>query len=183
VAREGANVRFGVKAGLNFSNMNFNKGYPKPAVSVENTWKTGLFFGVAWQLPLYTDKLFLKQEYLLSQVRGEDKRIETGYVLNYLSMPLMLTYTFMPRVSLVAGPQFELLIQAKEITNGTSIKMTHDTEERSIGVVGGLEFQVRKSLILSGRFMHGVNHIGLSQRSARKEFKFELLQGGIEYLF
>lgn len=182
LAKEAAAVRFGVKVGMNLSNMNFNKGYPPPAIPAEAAWKRGIAFGLSWQIPLF-DKLFLKQEYLFSQMRGEDTRIGTSYFFDYLSLPVLLKYSFLPRFSFVAGPQFELLIQAKESTNSHTSIVTHDTEERSIGVTGGMELQLTKRVSLDARYMHGFNHVGIGQRSVVKEFKYELIQVSTEFLF
>lgn len=175
-------VRFGAKIGLNFSNTNFNRGVPAPPVAVDTKWKPGIAAGFLLQVPL--SKLFsLQQEYLFSQMGGEIKDSGTEYKFSYLSLPLLLKYGFLSRFSLFAGPQFDLLIQAKQQINGASLDITHDTEERSIGAVAGAEYYVLKNVSLTGRYMHGLNHIGIGQRSDITEFMYESVQIAAEVKF
>ncbi|MCW3118434.1 MAG: hypothetical protein JWM28_2516 [Chitinophagaceae bacterium] len=167
--------RFGFMAGVNFSHMNFNKGVPPPPVPVKTTWKTGVFFGFLLQVPV-TGNLSVQPEYLFSQLGGENKDSKVIYKLNYFSMPVLLKYQFTPKIAAMAGPQLDLLINAKKDSSGSSDNITHDTEERSFGLAIGLEFQILKDLGINARYMHGLNHVGIGQRSDVKEFKYELLQ-------
>jgi len=167
--------RFGFQAGANFSNMDFNKGSPAPAVPVPSAWKAGLSIGFLMRVPLDKDKHWLLQpEYSYTQRNGSDKSISTSYQLDYITMPVLLHYEINSLLSVYAGPQAELLIHGSANANGVKSNITHDTEERSIAAIGGLECRFAKSFFLSARYMHGFNHIGIAQRSANtKEFKYE----------
>ncbi len=175
-------VKFGLIAGANYSNMNFNKGNPAPASPVSAAWKSGVLAGGFVQIHL-AGKFFLKQEYVLSRRRGKDMRTETSYQMHYLSLPVLLKYSLLPRWSIVAGPQFELLARARTFTEGHSFNSTHYTEERSIGIVAGLEYQLTKKVSINSRFMHGFNHIGLGARPYVNEFKYESVQLSASYFF
>ncbi len=177
-------IKFGAKAGINYSNMNFNKGKPPAQPDFQTSWKTGGRFGIVLNVPL-KDNLSLQSEYLYSQAAAEINNPKTGYRLNYLSMPVLLKYAFVSKVSVLAGPQLELLISGKELQNGNSVNITHETEERSVGVALGIEYELTKLLNLEMRYMNGFNHIGIGQRSANnvKEFKFEVLQLTIGIMF
>ncbi|WP_114781485.1 porin family protein [Botryobacter ruber] len=168
-------VDFGLKFGINYANANFNKGFPKPSIPVESSWKPGFLAGLLVEVHVH-DKFSLQQEYLFSQVGGEDKSLETAYKHRYASLPVMLKYKPIPKVRLTAGVQFDLLIKAEENIKGVQAVTTYDTEERSVGFNGGVEFLVSQHLSLNVRFMHGFNHIGIRQRSVRKEFKYEVAQ-------
>ncbi len=98
------------------------------------------------------------------------------YKLNYFSMPVLLKYQFTSKIAAMAGPQLDLLINAKKDSSGNSYNITHDTEERNFGLAVGLEFQLLKNFGINARYMHGLNHVGIGQRSNIKEFKYELLQ-------
>ncbi|WP_324672717.1 outer membrane beta-barrel protein [Hymenobacter sp. GOD-10R] len=172
---EKAAVRFGARLGANITNTNFNQGFPKPVVSVETTWKAGVMAGFFWQIPLRKN-LFLQQEYLFSQMGGAEKSTGTTYQLRYLSLPLLLQYKPLSKLAFVVGPQFDLLLQAKERTNGTTTTITHDTEERSFGATAGLEFYITNGFSLQARYMQGLNHIGIGQRSDVQEFKHQMVQ-------
>jgi hypothetical protein len=121
-------------------------------------------------------RLALQQEYLFSQVRGEVSNGGAQYTLRYLSLPLLLKYTLVPRVAVVAGPQFDLLIQARQKVGSQTADITHDTEERGIGATAGVEVSLWKRLSLNARYLQGLNHIGIGQRSAVQEFKLQSIQ-------
>jgi opacity protein-like surface antigen len=175
-------THFGFQAGANFSNMNFNKGEPPPPAHIDPSWKAGITLGLLMRVPL-GDNCWLQPEYNFVQRNGADKSIATTYELDYLSLPLLLHYKIWRGLSLYAGPQGELLIHAASTDNGTKTDITHDTEERSLAAVAGIECRVVKSFFLSARYLQGFNHIGIGQRSNTKEFKYQAasLTAGIRF--
>ena len=179
---KGLRVKYGFKIGVNYANLNFNKGYPKPLAPVESSWKKGVILGLLLQVPVYK-RFSIQQEYLFAQIRGENKSLEINYLFTYISLPVLLQYKILGGFSLVVGPQFDLLIQAKEQTNSSNSNITHDTEARNIGVTAGLEYGIFKHLNLNARFMHGFNRVGIMQNFSGKEFKYELLQLSADFKF
>jgi hypothetical protein len=167
--------RFGFKAGVNVSHMNFSRGHNSPALNIVTTWGKEINIGFIVLVPL-TDKLFFQPEYSYAQMGGEIKAAKTIYKLNYLSMPLLLKYQLVEHFSLLAGPQFDILLNAKKTIDGNAADITHDTEERSIGVAAGVEYEISNSFTIDARYMQGLNHIGIGQRSDIQEFKYELAQ-------
>ncbi|MDP9042733.1 MAG: PorT family protein [Bacteroidota bacterium] len=166
--------RFGFIAGVNISNMNFIQGEPPPDIPAASSWKTGFMCGLQLRVPL-TNKLLLQPEYVFSQRNGSDKSLGINYTINYFSLPVLVSYQVFPRLYFIAGPQFEITIDASSSENGITTNITHDVEERGIGVVGGLEFTILRSIFLSCRYMQGLNHVGIGQRSNTKEFKYQVI--------
>ena len=166
--------RFGFQAGANVAAMNFNLGSPAPAEHERLSWKAGITFGFLLRVPL-AKNLFLQPEYTFAQRNGEDRSLVKTYTLNYFSLPVLLIYKILPFVSVMAGPQAEILINARSTTNGASGNITHDVEERSVGIAAGLEGRVTNNIFLSVRYFQGLNHIGIGQRSDVKEFKYEVI--------
>lgn len=166
---------FAIKGGIQLVNMNFNEGHSGVAHSLEAIWKSGVLLGglVRFQL---SNKSYMSQEYLISRVRGRYRPYETDYVLDYIALPVLVHFEVRPKIKLATGPQFELLLQGKEISNGKAAKITQLTEERSIGVVVDVSYRYSDRIGINGRFMHGLNHIGIYQRAGRREFKYELVQ-------
>jgi hypothetical protein len=175
-------VSFGVKLGANYSNTNFNQGSPKLPTPVEMTWQVGFVAGFLVQIAL-PHRLALQQEYLFAQVSGKISKEDTQYTLRYLSLPLLLKYTLVPRLTIVAGPQFDLLIQAQQKVGGHTTGITHDTEERGISATAGVEISLLKSLSFNVRYLQGLNHIGVGQRSAVREFKLQSVQLSLDTRF
>jgi len=168
-------VSFGFKAGINVSNMNFNKGEPAPTTPIQASWKPDFALGLFMEVPV-CNNLYIQPEYLYSQMAGEDKNSEEAYNMSYLSLPVLLKYKIGHKLAILAGPQFDLLIKAEQKNSAENSNITHDTEERSISAIAGLEFNLIKPLNLGVRYLHGFNHIGIGQRSAVKEFKYEAVQ-------
>jgi opacity protein-like surface antigen len=174
-------VNFGFRLGLNYSNTNFNMGEPKPVVPVDTKWKTRFVVGALVEVGL-NEHLALQQEYLYSQQSGE---ISGGarYHMQYLSLPLLLKYRIVPHLAVVAGPQFDLMLRAQQEVQGQTTNITHDTEERGLGATAGLELTIWRNLGLSARYLQGLNHVGIGQRSAVQEFKWQSVQVAAEVRF
>lgn len=170
-----SDVDFGFKAGASFSNMNFNKGYPAPAETISPSWKPGFLLGFVVEIPVY-GKLKMQPEYLYLQTEGENKATGATYSFSYISLPVLFKHPLISQLSIMAGPQFDLLIKADQRFEGNATVITHDTEERSIAAVVGLDYGLSSVLSLNARYLHGFNHIGLGQRSSVTEFKFETVQ-------
>jgi hypothetical protein len=165
---------FGFQAGASISNMNFNLGSNELDTTIKSAWKPGFTFGFILQIPL-NEKFSLQQEYSFARRYGTNSSIGVDYRLDYLSIPLFLKYMISDRFDVFAGPQFELLIDAQSMDKGENVDITHNVEERSIGVAGGLNFHITSAFFISGRYLEGFNHIGIWQRSATvKEFKYQL---------
>lgn len=174
--------RFALRIGTDITNMNFNKGVPAPEPPVDAVWKTGITAGFSVQIPL-VNRLYLQPEYVYTRRSGFDKRVAKSYHADYFSLPILLRYQLSYPLSVVAGPQAELLINAKAKSNGASTDITHDMEERSIAFTAGLNLRIRKEFFVSARYIQGLNHIGIGQRSEVTEFKYQVisLTAGIQF--
>lgn len=174
--------KFAIEAGANFSNMNFNKGVPAPPQTVSSSWKAGPALGLLLQVPL-TDNLFLQPGYYYQRRNGADKSTGFAYANDYCALPLLLNYKVSSLLDIVAGPQLELLIHATAINNGVKRNITHDVEERGVAATGGVNIHVSSAFYIAGRYVYGLNHIGIGQRSEVKEFKYEgaILMVGYEF--
>jgi hypothetical protein len=174
---------FGFQAGVNISNMNFNLGSTAPDTAIKSAWKPGFTIGFILEIPI-SEKFSLQPEYSFSSRSGTNNSIGVDYRLDYLSMPLLLKYLVSDKFDFFAGPQFELLINAHSIDNGEKVDITHIVEERSIGVVCGLDVFITDEVFISARYFQGFNNIGIYQRSSDvKEFKYQLasLTAGIRF--
>lgn len=173
--------KFTLKYGVNISNMNFNRGYPHPGALIASSWRSGLMLGLSWQIPLI-DRLSIKQEYCLSQMQGAHASWGARYSFIYVSLPLLLKYRLSRKLSLLCGPQFDLLVIAREFEGNRSSDITRKTEARSVGVAGGVGYIFARKIILGVRFMRGLNNIGIPRKFSTTEFKYELVQVSTEFI-
>jgi opacity protein-like surface antigen len=170
---DGPFKRFGIKAGVNNSHLDFTKGVPPR--DIKTSRKTGFNFGFVLLVPL-TGALYFQPEYAYSQMGGKLESTDTSYQLNYFSMPLLLRYQLSEKFAITAGPQADLLINGRRSVKGVSKDITHDTEERSLSAVFGAEYEIAMGISIGARYMYGLNHVGLGQRSELQEFKFTMAQ-------
>ncbi len=164
---------FGFRAGVTLSHPNFAKG--SPPTDYESSWGAGFVGGLFLNVPI-SDKFSIQPEYLFRQMNSEMTDAQATLNLNYLSLPITVKYNLTQKLSLMAGPQFDLLIKGESQTNGETTSITHQTEERSIAANIGISYLVWKTVSIEAHYMHGLNHIGINQRDDVREFKFESLQ-------
>jgi hypothetical protein len=167
--------KLGFKAGINLSNIDFNRGFPAPTAPIPIVWKTGFTAGIILHVPI-TTKLSVQPEYAYSKVLGEDKSSGISYSIDYLSMPVLLKYQFISRLAAEAGPQVDLLVGAHKELNGSNSSITKETEARNLGIVGGVEIKVIKELRLDARYILGLSHVGIRDVSGEREFKLDRFQ-------
>jgi hypothetical protein len=167
--------RFGFKAGINLSNIDFNRGFPAPTAPIPIVWKTGFTAGIILLVRI-TAKLSVQPEYAYSKVLGEDKSSGVSYGLDYLSMPVLLKYQLISKLSIEAGPQVDLLVDAHKQLNSSKSSIIKDMEERNLGIAGGVEVEVIKGLRLDARYILGLSHVGIRDVSGTKEFKLDRFQ-------
>ncbi len=153
-----------------------------PSGPIKTVWQPGFLAGALVQVDL-SRWLSLQQEYAFSQQGGERRDSATRYRMHYLSLPLLIKCRVSDRVALVAGPQFDLMIATTAKVNGQTKNLTHDTEDRAVGAVAGLEIRMWRNISLSTRFLQGFNHVGIGQRSAVQEFKWQSAQVATEVRF
>lgn len=172
--------QFGFKAGASYNTMNFQAG-GTPSSS-KSKWKAGFYLGGLLKVPL-SSTVALQPEYGYKQLKGDDVVFHVDYTLHYLSLPLLLRVEVAKQIALLAGPEFGLLIHAQQKGASGSLDATHDTEERAISLVGGVEVKIASGVFAELRYVHGYNHVGLGQRSALREFKWRGVEAGLGWRF
>lgn len=171
-------VRFGLRAGINFSNLKFTNG---PETGTGGSWKEGLSLGGLMVVPV-SKRFYLQQEYLYSEIGGEVEGTDRTYVFQYFSLPLFLRWELSRKLAFMAGPQFGLLINAKEDSAKIPSDQIH-MEERSLGLTLGAEYGLFKSFGITARYMLGLNNVDLGQFSDLQEFKYGVFHFSIVYYF
>lgn len=150
-------LRFGVKAGLNYSNVFDEKGDDFVADG-----KFGLATGAFLSIPIGT-MFGLQPEFLISQKGFQ----ATGSVLGlnyglkrtstFIDIPLFFALRPVPIFTLVAGPQFSYLINQKDEFTSSIVSFDVENEFKNDNIrknimcfVGGFDINV-SHVVISGR--------------------------------
>lgn len=146
-------LTWGYKIGINGSNLRVKE-------DTDFNWKTGLATGLFFNVKL-NDKLSLQPEALYSSMGARNVLNGSGSLrLNYFSLPVMAKYQICKRVVLMAGPQIDMLIQAKAKSSSNRFsKITDNYNESSFNVTGGAEYWPVQCLSFSARYMYGLNNV------------------------
>ena len=149
---------FGIKSGINFSTFRLD-GTGSGAWETE--WKTGLVAGGFVNIQI-TNRFAIQPEFLYSSMGGHLVSPGLGtdrYRLNYFSIPVLAKVYLCKHLSAVAGPQVDILIQAKKYTDAGYYKVTDNYKDHDFFVTGGLEYRPLNFLSLTGRYMYGLSDI------------------------
>jgi hypothetical protein len=146
-------LTWGYKIGINGSNLRVKD-------AADYNWKTGLATGLFFNIKL-TDKLSLQPEALYSSMGARNVINSSGSLrLNYFSLPVMAKYKIHKGFAVIAGPQMDMLIQAKTKSSSNSFtKVTDNYNESSFILTGGAEFWPVHCLGFSARYMYGLNDV------------------------
>jgi len=166
----------GLLVGTNVSRMNFNKTpVPPPPSPIATYFEPSLRIGLYTNLQ-FSNRFSLRNEYIFSQVKNLVRSTNQQYKLSYVALPVLLACKLDKRISLQAGPELALLVSASRKEDNVTKDITHDTEERSIGLLGGAAYAFSSHFSFHARYQLGMNHIGIGQRSNVSEFKLEQVQ-------
>lgn len=166
-------VGFGVKAGVNFANQDFEAD----GFSVSPDGKTGFHFGAFASL-MFSDKLGLQPEILYSTKGSEFDLGAAGSFetdLNYLEIPILLRFQPIEILSIHAGPQFGILASAEQ--DGEDIKDSLKGSDLSLAV--GSQVELPLGFVGGARYVLGLSDINddSSSNTEVKNRTFQLFVG------
>jgi hypothetical protein len=128
-------IDFGVKAGANIANQKLTGDFNLDTKAIVS-FHGGVF--VVW---MFTEQLGLQPELLLSMQGSKDKDDMYDYKIttNYVSIPVLVRYNINDMFSVHAGPQFGILVSAKEEFDGDKEDIKEDFKTMDIGLAIGAE--------------------------------------------
>lgn len=145
---------WGIKTGINFSNVRVEDG-------LDSDWKTGLAVGAFFIFTCH-DKFSIQPEFLYSSMGGRELAGNGGSSLrlNYFSIPVLARFQVKNKLAIVAGPQIDILIQAKtkSISNQFD-KVTDNYREYSFNGTAGFEFWPTHCFGMSARYIYGFTNL------------------------
>ena len=168
-----AQVKYGVKAGLNISTLNGDVEGVKSLA--------GVYAGGFAQIPLAA-KFTFQPEVVYSTQGAKQDGGDGKLNLGYINVPLMFKYAIAEKFNVEAGPQIGFLVSAKEKYNGHSddIKDSVNSVDFSIGI--GASYDITKNLSADARYNAGVSNIAKDSEDNNK-VRNGVFQIGLGYKF
>ena len=151
-------IDLGVKAGVNFSSIN----YDNVASSSITGFQAGVFAGIK-----FSDKLGIQADLLYSK-QGAELTLEE-IDLSYVNVPIILKYYVFQGLNIQLGPQFGFVISdnIKEILAGQV-----DAKSADVSGVVGLGYDLPLGLRVDARYNFGFSNVieGIEGDSSNKVF-------------
>lgn len=139
-------IDFGVKAGVNFANIN------DAAESLDT--RTGFHAGVFLGLK-FSDKIALQPELLYSQQGAE---FDTGeFNLDYVNIPVILKYYLVQGLNVQLGPQFGFVVNDDITFEGVASDI--EAEEFDLSGVVGAGYDLPLGLRIDARYNFGFSEV------------------------
>lgn len=192
--------QFGIKAGMNVSSIS------KDASLSDQKSKIGLNAGVFMNAPL-AENFSIQPELLYTQygskfnqtgrtvVEGNqiltNQTVSTSTHLDYIALPVMFQYNATPSFYLEAGPEFGLLVSAKDKrkneTSGNTLAETDNYKDQlngfNFGVGLGAGYYFTPNVGLTARYVAGLTDIAKDRPSGSDAVKNNVFQVGLAYKF
>ena len=182
--------QFGIKAGMNVSSLSSD------ASLSDQKSKIGFNAGVFMNAPL-AENFSIQPELMYSQMGDKYNQEIAGTTyarsknLDYITLPVMFQYNATPSFYLEAGPEFGLLVSAKnkftnESTNNTineSSNYKDDLNGFNVGVGLGAGYYFTPNVGLTARYVAGLTDIAKDRPSGSDSVKNNVFQVGLAYKF
>jgi hypothetical protein len=182
-------LQFGLKAGLNHSNV-----YDEQGEDFNADAKFGLVAGAFLGIPI-GKYLGVQPEILISQKGFQGSGMMLGNPYNftrtttYIDVPLQFQLKPSEFITLLAGPQFSYMVNQRDVFKNTIVSYEQEQEfendnirKNIFGVVAGLDINL-KHIILGARAGCDVQNNNGDGTSTTPRYKNVWLQGTIGYSF
>lgn len=143
---------FGVKGGVNFTNMT-SDGFE------DNNSRTGFHLGVLAEIPV-SDRFSVQPEVLYSThgTEEEGSNYTNEYKLDYIQVPVIAKFYLIDGLALEAGPSFNFLVQEEYDFESGVLDIESDTDYASTFEFGGAlgaSYKFNNGFFLNGRYVIG----------------------------
>lgn len=184
-----ADVKFGVKGGMNLANI-----VGDDAGDANNY--VGFNAGFFVEIPI-TDKLTFQPELIYSaqgsksegtvDVEGTLVNFDATLKFNYINVPMMFKYQVVNKFSLEAGPYVGFLTSAKlnfdiEGLGSDTVDMKDDVKSTDFGIGIGMNYEFSDVIFANARYQAGLTEIGDSDAGGNS-VKNSVFQIGLGFRF
>ena len=179
---------FGLKAGVNVASIS-NDGYD------DTKSKVGFNAGAFANVPL-GESFSIQPEVLYSQM-GAKTEYKLGSTtasselkLDYITVPVMFQYRFVPQFYLEAGPEFGFLVSAKSKSslndNSSVVELNKDNFNGfNLGLGIGAGYDITKNIGINARYIAGFSDVTKPEAdpSTDAKNKNNVFQAGLYFKF
>lgn len=182
-------LMFGVKGGLNYSNV-----YDSEGEEFQADAKFGFAAGVFTAIPIGT-YIGIQPELLFSQkgFQATGRILGSTYTFtrttSYLDVPLLFSFKPSEFINIVAGPQYAYLLKQKDVFENSSTSFAQEEEfendnirRNTLCFTGGLDLTM-KHLVISGRAGWDLQRNNGDGTSATPRYKNAWYQATVGYRF
>jgi hypothetical protein len=188
VTGEDLQARFGIRGGLNFSNLYTKNG------DEDSDMKVGYNVGLFGKLPI--TRQFAIQPELYYTTKGAKTSYSSMFVngtadfnLNYLELPILAVVNITDNINIHAGPYFSYLVSGK-VRNDSNISLfdfedninNDDYNKFDAGLAVGLGVDVGR-VGIGARYNYGLSKVGKDKSFAGFDYKFPDAVNGVASLY
>jgi hypothetical protein len=171
--------KFGVRAGLNFANVNIKT----QGLSISPSATTGLNAGIFVNFPVAAN-VSIQPELAYSsmgfKISGAGIDTAGTATTNYLVLPVLVKFK-VPATGLgiYAGPQYGILLNAKGTSGSTTTDIKDSYKSGDFSAVVGLEYELPFGLFASARYQAGLSNVAKNAQidESLKNTSFTILVG------
>ncbi len=167
-------VSFGVKGGLNISNVNASGG----AITLNTKSLAGFHLG-GYMTAMLTSNLGIQPELLYSTQGDVYDVLGLSFTtnFNYITIPLLLRYNANDMISFHAGPQFGLLTSANVSSGSTTTDVKDQYNGTDFGLAFGGTVDLPMKINLTVRYCLGLSDVDKNSNSTTTTTNFQLSAG------
>jgi opacity protein-like surface antigen len=183
-------VAFGIKAGMNVSSLS------KDGTLEDQGSKIGFNAGLFANIPI-ASSFSIQPEVLYSQYGDKYDQVIAGNRysrarhLDYVTVPVMFQYNVIPNLYLEAGPEFGILVNAKNKfkneTNNNVITESGDYKDDlnsfNFGIGLGAGYYFTDNIGITARYVAGLTDIAKDRPNGSDATRNNVFQVGLAYKF
>ena len=167
-------LSFGVKGGLNISNVKASGG----GLSLDTKALVGFHLG-GYLTAMLTENLGIQPELLYSTQGDVYDVLGSSFTthLNYITIPVLLRYNINDMISFHAGPQLGLLTSANVVSGNTTTDVKDQTNGTDFSLAFGGTIDLPMKINLTARYCLGLSDIDKNSNSTTKTTNFQFSVG------
>lgn len=184
-----SDVRFGIKGGMNVSSLS------KDGSLDDQKSKIGFNAGVFATIPV-AESFSIQPEVLYTQYGSKadytvlGTKYSSSAKLDYVAVPVMFQYNFVPNFYVEAGPEFGLMVSAKNKvkneSNGASSTTDNykdDLNSFNLGIGLGAGYYFTDNIGITARYVAGVTDVAKDRPNGSDAVRNNTFQVGLAYKF